>query len=56
MTTSRTSGHSEPVRWVELKPEEFLRRLAERPLAYLPMGMVEPHGHAAAFGLDQVKA
>ncbi len=56
MTTSRTTGPREPVRWAELKPEEFLRRLAERPVAYLPMGMVEPHGHAAAFGLDQVKA
>ena len=44
------------VRWEELKPEEFLRRLAERPLAYLPMGMCEPHGHAAAFGLDMIKA
>jgi creatinine amidohydrolase len=44
------------VRWEELKPEEFHRRLAERPLAYLPMGMCEPHGHAAAFGLDMIKA
>jgi creatinine amidohydrolase len=56
MTTSPTTGRAEPVRWAELKPEEFLRRLAERPVAYLPMGMVEPHGHAAAFGLDQIKA
>ena len=44
------------VRWEELKPAEFHRRLAERPLAYLPMGMCEPHGHAAAFGLDMIKA
>jgi creatinine amidohydrolase len=44
------------VRWEELKPEEFHRRLAARPLAYLPMGMCEPHGHAAAFGLDMIKA
>jgi creatinine amidohydrolase len=56
VTPSGTTGRSEPVRWAELKPEEFLRRLAERPLAYLPMGMVEPHGHAVAFGLDQIKA
>ena len=56
MTASRTAGQGEAVRWAELKPEEFLRRLAERPVAYLPMGMVEPHGHAAAFGLDQIKA
>jgi creatinine amidohydrolase len=56
MTPSGETGRQEPVRWVELKPEELLRRLAERPVAYLPMGMVEPHGHAAAFGLDLIKA
>jgi len=56
MITRPTTGQGEPVRWVELKPEEFLRRLAARPVAYLPMGMVEPHGHAAAFGLDLIKA
>jgi creatinine amidohydrolase len=56
VTASQPGGRTEPVRWSELKPEEFLRRLAERPLAYLPMGMVEPHGHAVAFGLDQIKA
>jgi creatinine amidohydrolase len=56
MTTSQTSDSGGTVRWVELKPAEFLRRLAERPVAYLPMGMVEPHGHAAAFGLDLIKA
>lgn len=44
------------VRWAELFPDEFLARLEERPVAYLPMGMVEPHGHAAVFGLDQIKA
>jgi creatinine amidohydrolase len=48
--------HRETVRWAELKPEEFLRLITERPVAYLPMGMVEPHGHAAAFGLDMIKA
>jgi creatinine amidohydrolase len=56
VTSSGRTGLREPVRWVELKPEELLRRLAERPVAYLPMGMVEPHGHAAAFGLDLIKA
>jgi creatinine amidohydrolase len=48
--------NQQAVRWEELKPEEFHRRLAQRPLAYLPMGMCEPHGHAAAFGLDMIKA
>jgi len=44
------------VRWAELFPDEFLARLQHRPVTYLPMGMVEPHGHAAVFGLDQIKA
>jgi creatinine amidohydrolase len=56
VSTRSTTDHGDPVRWAELKPEEFLHRLADRPLAYLPMGMVEPHGHAVAFGLDQIKA
>jgi creatinine amidohydrolase len=54
--TATEAASGEAVRWVELKPEEFLHRLADRPVAYLPMGMVEPHGHAAAFGLDMIKA
>ena len=56
MTANSSNGQRGTVRWVELLPEEFLVRLAERPVAYLPMGMVEPHGHAAAFGLDLIKA
>lgn len=34
---------------------EFETRLAARPPVYLPMGMPEPDGHAAAFGLDLLK-
>ena len=56
MTANSSNGQRGTARWVELLPEEFLVRLAERPVAYLPMGMVEPHGHAAAFGLDLIKA
>jgi creatinine amidohydrolase len=56
MSASPTPFARELVRWADLKPQEFLHRLAERPLAYLPMGMCEPHGHAAAFGLDMIKA
>jgi creatinine amidohydrolase len=43
-------------RWAELKLEEFEERLAAKPVAYLPMGLCEPHGHAAAIGLDLLKA
>jgi creatinine amidohydrolase len=44
------------VRWAELRPEEFEGRLAAQPVVYLPMGLCEPHGHAAAMGLDTLKA
>jgi creatinine amidohydrolase len=44
------------VRWAELRSEEFEDRLAAHPVVYLPMGLCEPHGHAAAMGLDTLKA
>ncbi len=47
---------SDPVRWADLLPEEFLARQAACPVMYMPMGMCEPHGHIAAFGLDTHKA
>ena len=43
-------------RWAELLPREFLARQQQLPLVYLPLGLCEPHGHAAAFGLDTLKA
>lgn len=46
----------EHVRWELLKPEEFLARMAAAPVVYLPMGLCEPHGHVAPFGLDTIKA
>lgn len=45
-----------PVRWADLKPDEFVRRRDEVPVCYLPMGLCEPHGHVAALGLDTHKA
>lgn len=44
------------VRWDDLLPREFEQRLRQLPLVYLPMGLCEPHGHVAAFGLDTHKA
>lgn len=44
------------VKWAELLPEEFLERQQQCPIVYLPMGLCEPHGHIAAFGLDTIKA
>lgn len=44
------------VRWAELRPDEFVARLTTCPLVYLPVGLCEPHGHVAAFGLDTIIA
>jgi len=49
------SSHS-PVQWALLKPDAFKRRLEDCPVALLPMGLCEPHGHVAALGLDLIKA
>jgi creatinine amidohydrolase len=43
-------------RWERLRPEEFEQRLASCPIVYLPLGLCEPHGHIAPFGLDTIKA
>jgi creatinine amidohydrolase len=44
------------VRWEELLPRDFVERQTAAPVVYLPLGLCEPHGHAAAFGLDTFKA
>ncbi len=44
------------VRWAELRPDDFRARLDACPVVYLPIGLVEPHGHVAALGLDLLKA
>lgn len=44
------------VNWLELFPDEFKARQRSCPLAYLPLGMCEPHGQISVFGLDTFKA
>lgn len=44
------------VQWEEMFPAELQAALAERPLAYLPYGLCEPHGPHNAIGLDALKA
>ncbi|HSJ66094.1 MAG TPA: creatininase family protein [Anditalea sp.] len=48
--------YSNNVKWQELLPEEFINRQQNCPVVYLPMGLCEPHGQIAAFGLDTIKA
>jgi creatinine amidohydrolase/Fe(II)-dependent formamide hydrolase-like protein len=47
---------STPVRWAELRPDDFRARRDACPIVYLPIGLCEPHGHIAALGLDLLKA
>lgn len=44
------------VRYEELLPHEFRTRLAERPIAYLPLGTLEWHGEHLALGSDAIQA
>lgn len=48
--------HNLKTKWAELLPDEFLERQQQVPIAYLPMGLCEPHGYISAFGLDTIKA
>lgn len=52
----KTSINKNKVCWEELLPKEFIMRQKEMPLVYLPLGICEPHGHIAPFGLDTLKA
>jgi creatinine amidohydrolase len=47
-----SSSGGDKVRYLELLPHEFRARLAERPIAYLPMGTLEWHGEHSALGAD----
>lgn len=42
------------VHYTELLPHEFRARLAERPLAYLPLGTLEWHGEHLPIGTDTI--
>jgi len=44
------------VRYAELLPHEFRKRLAERPIAYLPLGTLEWHGEHLALGSDAIQS
>lgn len=39
-----------------LKPAEYLQEMARRPIAYLPVGLLEWHGPALPFGTDTLAA
>ena len=43
------------VRYADLLPHEFRKRIAEKPLAYLPMGTLEWHGEQNPIGSDAIQ-
>jgi len=45
---------TDSVRYTELRPHQFRDRLAERPLAYLPLGTLEWHGEHLPYGSDGI--
>lgn len=46
---------SEKVDYGTLLPREFVVRLSERPVAYLPLGTLEWHGEQNALGADYIQ-
>lgn len=56
ITSFGEAGAGGRVAWAELKPDEFRARVAACPVAWVPFGLCEPHGHVAALGLDLIKA
>ena len=44
------------VQFEEMFPWEFAQALAEVPICYLPIGVLEWHGEHNALGLDAIKA
>ena len=44
------------VNYEELTPTEFRARLAEAPIAYLPLGTLEWHGEHLPLGSDGIQA
>ena len=49
--------HSENVKvlYQELTPSEFLQRLSDAPVAYLPLGTLEFHGDHLPLGSDAIQ-
>lgn len=47
---------SHSVKYAELRPAEFLKRLNERPVAYLPLGTLEWHGEHLPLGADAIQS
>ena len=51
-----SGGERPKVRYAELLPHEFRKRLSERPIAYLPLGTLDWHGEHLALGSDAIQS
>ncbi len=50
------ASEAQKVLYAELLPHEFRKRLAERPVAYLPLGTLEWHGEHLPLGSDAIQS
>jgi creatinine amidohydrolase len=55
-TAAANAATAVKVRYDELLPHEFRKRLAERPIAYLPLGTLEWHGEHLPLGSDAMQS
>jgi creatinine amidohydrolase len=55
-TSSARATAAPKVRYDELLPREFRERLAQRPIAYLPLGTLEWHGEHLPLGADAIQS
>lgn len=51
-----TSPEKAKVQYSELLPHEFRKRIAAKPIAYLPLGTIEWHGEHLALGSDAIQS
>ena len=54
--TTQQSQKAEEVRFDELLPHQFRKRLERRPIAYLPLGTIEWHGEHLPLGSDAIQS
>lgn len=54
--SGESAAEAVKVRFDELLPHEFRKRLAQRPIAYLPLGTLEWHGEHLPLGSDAIQS
>ncbi|MFB3825392.1 MAG: creatininase family protein [Bryobacteraceae bacterium] len=56
LTVGAPGPPAEKVRYAELRPHEFRKRLAAHPIAWLPLGTLEWHGEHLPLGSDAIQS